>query len=79
MAVFDDLNPPTRRIEDPEARQAEKIVREGKGVDVRRHSSGVKVTTYQRSLTVLNVFIGFGTVVVILGLVAVGVFLYTNG
>lgn len=79
MAVFDDLNPPVERLEDPEARQAERIIREGKGIDVKKKSSGVKISTYQKSLAVLNLIFGFGVVAAVILAAVLGVYFFLNG
>lgn len=58
MAVFDELNRGSHRLEDPEVRKAEKIQREGNGQNLKRKSSGVTFKTYKHSVTVAYWTIG---------------------
>ncbi len=50
MAVFEELYDKSKRVEDPEARQAEKIVRKGEPKSLKRNSSGVRASTYRKSI-----------------------------
>lgn len=68
MAVFDELNRGSHRFEDPEARKAEPLQRQGDGGNLKRKSSGVTFGTYKSSLLVGYVLIG----VIIVG--AIGFF-----
>lgn len=79
MAVFDDLNPVGKRIEDPEDRRAEQIQRKGDGFDVRKRSSGVKISTYKSSTRLINILVGVGSAVIILGLAIFGVIIFVSG
>lgn len=68
MAVFDELNRGSHRLEDPEARQAQKIQRKGEAKDLKRKSSGVTFKTYKTSLLVGYWLVGIIVVGAIVGL-----------
>jgi len=79
MAVFEDLNPAYKRIEDPEARHAEEIKRAGQGIDVKKKSSGVTMKAYRSSSRIIGLIVGLGSGVAILGLAVYGIYLFVNG
>lgn len=69
MAVFDELNRHAERMEDPEARKAEKIERApSTSARKRKGSSSVSLETYKRTTLFVNILgalvvvgiIGFG-------------------
>lgn len=65
MAVFEELNNRPERLEDPEARKAERIVRADPKKKRRKGSSSVSLKTYKRSMLFLNI----GVTVAIVGII----------
>lgn len=77
MAVFDELNRGPGRLEDPEARQVEKIKRAGEAKSLKRKSSGVTLSTYKNSITAIYWIVGLAVVggLVYLSAMAIGAFI----
>jgi hypothetical protein len=72
MAVFEELNGRSERLQDPEARKAEKIARaEPKGRNKRSKSSSVSISTYKRTATFVNV----ATALAIIAVIVIGGYL----
>ncbi len=76
MAVFDELNRGPKRLEDPEARKAEQINRKGEVKNLKRHSSGVTLSTYKRSISAVYWLVGLLVVggIGYLGYIAISAF-----
>lgn len=76
MAVFDELNKGSHRLEDPEVRQAEKIQRKGGAKNLKRKSSGVTFQTYKVSIIVGYWLVGLAVVgaICFLGYMAISAF-----
>lgn len=55
MAVFEELNRHSERLQDPEARKAQKIERAKTPQKKRGRSSSVSVSTYKRTKIIINV------------------------
>jgi len=71
MAVFEELNQHAKRLDDPEERQAEKIVRaQPKSAKQRKGSSSVSLDTYKRTKLLVNVAVGL---IIVAAVVAVTV------
>lgn len=71
MAVFEELNQHTKRLDDPEERRAEKIVRaQPKPTKQRKGSSSVSLDTYKRTKLLINVAVGL---IIVVAVVAVTV------
>lgn len=60
MAVFEELNrnANAKRLEDPERRTAERIVREEPSKKKRSGSTSVSISTYQRTKLFVNITVG---------------------
>lgn len=69
MAVFEELNRHSERLQDPEDRKAEKITRANAQKKKKRPgSSSVSVNTYKRTM----LFVNIGATLLIIAAVAVG-------
>lgn len=79
MAVFEELNQHAKRLDDPEERRAEKIVRaQSKPVKQRKGSSSVSLDTYKRTKLLINVAVGLIIVVAVIAVTVTAVRIFVG-
>jgi hypothetical protein len=67
MAVFEELNRQSERLQDPEARKAEKIARAQPAKRKKRNgSSSVSIDTYKRTKIIVNIAVALAVAAVII-------------